>query len=88
MDHNRKESVKIVNYEKLIEKVRNCRMCAGELPLAPRPIIRGNPSAKTRIIGQAPGKRVHVSGVPWNLCLNGRANSKPVAPSGINTFGW
>jgi hypothetical protein len=38
MDHNRKESVKMVNYEKLIEKVRACQMCAGELPLGPRPI--------------------------------------------------
>jgi uracil-DNA glycosylase len=58
--------VKIVTYEKLIEKVRTCRLCAGNLILESRPIIRRNLSATILIIGQAPGMRVHVSGVPWD----------------------
>jgi uracil-DNA glycosylase len=56
----------MVTYENLIEKVRACQLCAGELPLGPRPIVRGNLSAKILIIGQAPGVRVHASGVPWD----------------------
>jgi uracil-DNA glycosylase len=55
-----------VKFEKLIKMVRACRLCRGELPLGPRPIIWGNPGAKILIIGQAPGMRVHESGVPWD----------------------
>ena len=50
----------------LTKTIRACRLCAGELPLGPRPIIWGNPGAKILIIGQAPGMRVHESGVPWD----------------------
>lgn len=53
-------------YERLIAEVRACQICACHLPLGPRPIVRGKPSAKILIIGQAPGTRVHETGVPWD----------------------
>ena len=53
-------------YERLISEVRACHICAGDLPLGPRPIVRGNACAKILIIGQAPGTRVHETGEPWD----------------------
>lgn len=44
---------------------RACTRC-GDLPLGPRPILRVSPTARLLIIGQAPGTRVHATGVPWN----------------------
>ncbi|MBI3444249.1 MAG: uracil-DNA glycosylase family protein [Magnetospirillum sp.] len=43
-----------------------CRRCADHLPLGPRPIFRLEASARLLIIGQAPGTKVHESGIPWN----------------------
>lgn len=51
---------------RLLEQVRNCRLCAEHLPLGPRPVVRGLPSARLMIIGQAPGTKVHASGIPWD----------------------
>jgi len=45
---------------------RACNVCAAHLPLGPRPVLRGSSSARLLIVGQAPGTRVHESGVPWN----------------------
>ncbi|HCS28331.1 MAG TPA: IclR family transcriptional regulator [Spongiibacteraceae bacterium] len=52
--------------EKLLERVRACELCAADLPLGPRPIVHASSSARLLIIGQAPGTRVHESGIPWN----------------------
>ncbi len=52
--------------ESLLAEIRDCRLCARHLPLGPRPIIRAAATAKLLIIGQAPGTKVHESGVPWN----------------------
>ncbi|WP_417782967.1 uracil-DNA glycosylase family protein [Terasakiella pusilla] len=49
----------------LLADIRACHICA-DLPLGPRPIIRAQTSAKILIIGQAPGTKVHETGVPWN----------------------
>ena len=43
-----------------------CRRCAAALPVAPRPVFRAKRSARLLIVGQAPGRRVHETGVPWN----------------------
>jgi len=51
---------------KLLEEVRACRVCEKSLPLGPRPVLRAAASARLLIIGQAPGTRVHASGVPWD----------------------
>jgi uracil-DNA glycosylase len=43
-----------------------CRRCEAVLPLGPRPVFRVSPTARLLIIGQAPGTKVHMTGVPWN----------------------
>ena len=50
----------------LLAEVRACRVCEAHLPLGPRPILSAEASARLMIIGQAPGTRVHESGVPWD----------------------
>ena len=52
----------------LFAEIRRCTVCMSAdkpLPHAPRPIVRGSARARIRIIGQAPGTRVHASGVPF-----------------------
>ncbi len=49
----------------LLVEVRSCTVCAENLPAGPRPIVQVGRSAGIVIIGQAPGRRVHESGVPW-----------------------
>jgi len=51
--------------EALLAEIRGCRVCADFLPAGPRPIVQFSASAKILIIGQAPGSKVHLSGVPW-----------------------
>lgn len=50
----------------LRRRIAACTLCAAHLPLGPRPITRFYPTARVLIIGQAPGTRVHASGVPWD----------------------
>lgn len=50
----------------LLEQVRACRACEAELPLGPRPVLRAHEDARVLIVGQAPGTRVHETGIPWN----------------------
>jgi uracil-DNA glycosylase len=52
--------------ESLLTAVRACRVCAAALPLGPRPVVQISATASLLIIGQAPGTRVHETGVPWN----------------------
>ncbi len=51
--------------ERLAEEVRQCRVCA-DLPLGPRPVFRVSSTARLLIAGQAPGTKVHETGIPWN----------------------
>lgn len=51
--------------EELLAEIRSCRACAAQLPHGPRPVVQASPSARILIIGQAPGSKVHESGVPW-----------------------
>ncbi len=50
----------------LLDEVRGCRLCAPHLPHPPRPVLRAEAGARILIVGQAPGRRVHESGIPWN----------------------
>jgi len=50
----------------LLAEVRACTRCAAHLPLGPRPVLRASTSARLLIVGQAPGTKVHESGIPWN----------------------
>ena len=51
--------------DQLLNEVRLCAVCAARLPLGPRPIVQVGPKARVLIVGQAPGSKVHGSGVPW-----------------------
>lgn len=50
----------------LLEEVRACTLCSEHLPRGPRPVVRASPTARLLIVGQAPGTRVHETGIPWN----------------------
>ena len=52
--------------DRLLHDARACRVCAEHLPHGPRPVLRAGLTARLMIIGQAPGTRVHESGVPWD----------------------
>ncbi len=56
--------------------MRACRACERHLPLGPRPVLRAAPTARILIIGQAPGLRVHTTGIPWD------------DPSGVRLRSW
>jgi uracil-DNA glycosylase len=53
-------------FDRLIAEVRACRVCAAALPLGPRPVLRGLPSARLLITSQAPGTKVHETGLSFN----------------------
>ena len=50
----------------LLKEVRACTACAGLLPNEPRPVLRASGTARVLIVGQAPGRKVHDTGIPWN----------------------
>lgn len=50
----------------LLRRVRACTLCAPFLPLGPRPVFQWHPDAKILIAGQAPGRKVHESGIPFD----------------------
>lgn len=50
----------------LLREVRACAICEAELPFGPRPVVRLASSARLLIISQAPGKKVHETGIAWN----------------------
>jgi uracil-DNA glycosylase len=60
----------------LAAEIRACRVCAAHLPLGPRPVFRASATARLLIAGQAPGTKVHETGIPWN------------DPSGDRLRGW
>lgn len=57
-------------------EISECRHCADVLPLEPRPVLRAHGNARILVVGQAPGTRVHESGIPWN------------DPSGVRLRQW
>lgn len=54
-----------MNIEALLEEIRACTVCA-DLPMGPGPVVQASSQSKIVLIGQAPGRKVHVSGVPWD----------------------
>ena len=53
-------------FESLIGEVRACSACADKLPLGPRPIFQASSTATLLIASQAPGTKVHASGIPFS----------------------
>ncbi len=60
----------------LLTEIRACTVCAESLVDGPRPVVQAGTRASIVIIGQAPGRRVHESGIPWN------------DPSGVTLRRW
>ena len=52
--------------DKLLGEIRACRICAAQLPLGPRPELPASASSRLLIVSQAPGRKVHESGIPFN----------------------
>jgi len=52
--------------DNLLSLIRACTVCASNLTAGPRPIVQFSRTSRLVIIGQAPGARVHASGVPWD----------------------
>ncbi len=52
--------------QRLLTDVRACRICAAQLPLGPRPVVQASASSRLLIVGQAPGRKVHESGIPFD----------------------
>jgi len=50
----------------LLAEIGQCRVCADHLAAGPRPVVRFSATSRILIVGQAPGARVHASGVPWD----------------------
>lgn len=64
-----------IDLQDLLVEIRGCRAC-NDLPLGPNPVLSASATAQLLIAGQAPGSRVHQTGIPWN------------DPSGIRLREW
>ena len=53
-------------FKALLNQVRACTICAAHLPHGVRPVLQIHPNARVLIAGQAPGRKVHESGVPFD----------------------
>lgn len=54
------------NVQQLLTEVQACTVCAASLPFGPRPVVQFSATARILIVGQAPGSKVHASGIPWD----------------------
>jgi len=61
-----REDLDDAKFADLLESVKRCRVCEEFLPLGPRPVVQLSPQATILIAGQAPGRRVHEGGVPFD----------------------
>ncbi|MFK2871969.1 uracil-DNA glycosylase family protein [Dyella lipolytica] len=52
--------------EPLLAEIRTCRLCAAHLPDGPRPVVQATTSSRLLIVSQAPGRKVHASGIPFD----------------------
>ncbi len=52
--------------DKLLAEIHACRICAAHLPLGPRPVLQASATSRLLIVSQAPGRKVHDTGIPFN----------------------
>jgi len=57
---------KHIHMDKLLQEIRNCKICEKYLELGVNPIISASAVSRIVIIGQAPGRKVHDTNIPWN----------------------
>jgi len=61
----------------LLSEIKACQICKEALPHhEPRPVVSCSSKSKILVIGQAPGSKVHATGIPWD------------DPSGRNLRKW
>ena len=63
---NKSPALPPCSLDELLTAVRACRVCRGHLAHEPRPVLLAGAAARILVIGQAPGSRVHATGIPWN----------------------
>lgn len=56
----------MATFETLLAEVRGCSICAHALPHGIRPVLQVHPHARILVAGQAPGRRVHATGIPFD----------------------
>ncbi len=66
MEVVRTKSASTASLDALLANVRACTLCAKHLPLGPRPVVQASRTARLLIVGQAPGRKVHDTGLPFN----------------------
>ena len=59
-------AIDVTSLSLLLTQVRACTLCTAQLPLGPRPVLQMHAGARLLIVGQAPGRKVHASGVPFD----------------------
>lgn len=59
----------------LLAEIQSCTTCAAHLPLGPRPVLQIHSSARILIAAQAPGRKVHETGIPFNDASGNRLRS-------------
>ena len=72
---SRQTRLRMASLASLLTEVRACELCAEHLPLGPRPVVQIHPLARVLIAGQAPGRKVHETGVPFNDASGDRLRS-------------
>lgn len=65
----------MIPMENILAKVRSCTLCSDSLPFGPRPVLQLHPNSRILIAGQAPGRKVHESGVPFDDASGNRLRS-------------
>jgi uracil-DNA glycosylase len=64
-----------ISLARLLRDIGRCQACAAHLPLGPRPVLHAAKQARLLIVGQAPGRKVHESGIPWDDASGERLRS-------------
>ncbi|MEM1136320.1 MAG: uracil-DNA glycosylase family protein [Bacteroidota bacterium] len=52
--------------QNLLSDIRQCKVCESHLPLGANPVVKAGAKSKILVVGQAPGTKVHTSGIPWD----------------------
>lgn len=55
-----------LDFDQLVQQVRACTLCKDVLPEGPRPVVQLSRSSRILVVGQAPSRKVHETGIPFN----------------------
>lgn len=61
-----REVLRQLGFDQLVQQVRACTVCREVLPLGPRPVVQLSKTSRILVVGQAPGRKVHDTGLPFN----------------------